>query len=134
MAAAAATPAPAAPPVAALQPNVNAAPAADTSAGDETFSVRILLSVLVCVLALAAIIGPMIFKYIRPRRKQPIYAPRRPIWDMDVSSENVRQDDPRIPSLIRHRYVDPLPEPHVLDEAVDELESLLARASRRPAA
>jgi len=99
---------------------------------DENFPIRILLSVLVCALALAAIIGPMIFRYIRPRKDERAPAQRRPIWDMDTSSETVRQDNPRMGSPAH--YVDAPPEPRVLDEAVDELENVLARASRRSAA
>ncbi len=126
LAAAAATPAPA------MQPS-HAAATADTS-DTANISIRILLSVLVCGLALAAIIGPMIFKYIRPRRRKEEHAPahRRPIWDMNVPERTIRQDNPRMPPPAR--YSDALPEPRVLDEAVDELENLLARASRRPAA
>jgi hypothetical protein len=132
-AAAAATSAPAATPAPAITP----APAVPQNklagtADNENFPIRILLSVLVCALALAAIIGPMIFRYIRPRKKERAPAQRRPIWDMDASGETVRQDNPRMAP--RERYIDPLPEPRVLDEAVDELESLLARASRRSAA
>lgn len=126
-AAAAATSAPAITPAPAAPQN-NVAGTAD----NENFPIRILLSVLVCALALAAIIGPMIFRYIRPRKEERAPAQRRPIWDMDTSSETVRQDNPRMAP--RERYIDPLPEPRVLDEAVDELESLLARASRRSAA
>jgi hypothetical protein len=111
------------------------APTADVEYADnENFPVRILLSVLVCALALAAIIGPMIFKYVRPhqRKDDRAYGQRRPIWDMDITRETVRQDNPRPASTAL--YADALPEPRVLDEAVDELEGLLARASRRPAA
>jgi hypothetical protein len=131
LAAAAATPAPAATPTAAAQP-MHAVAAADP-ADTERISIRVLLSVLVCVLALAAIIGPMIFKYIRPRRKdERAYAQRRPIWDMNTSGEIVRQDNPR--TTPPAPYADAPPEPRVLDEAVDELENLLVRASRRTAA
>ncbi|CAN5280182.1 hypothetical protein BH10PSE10_BH10PSE10_21160 [soil metagenome] len=131
-----ATPAPTATPVAAAQPD-KAAHTGDASPDDATFSIRIMLSVLVCALALAAIIGPMIFKYIRPRPRKDdraYYGQRRPIWDMDTPHETVRQDNPRSMSRTYGHYVDAPPEPRVLDEAVDELEELLARASRRPAA
>lgn len=122
---------------AALTPDAMSAPvpaAAADHADTENFPVRILLSVLVCALALGAIIGPMIFKYVRPRPRKDDRAsgPRRPIWDMDITRETVRQDNPRPASPAP--YADALPEPRVLDEAVDELEELLARASRRPAA
>jgi hypothetical protein len=133
---AAATPMPATTPAAAAQPD-NAPRAADPSSDDATFSIRILLSVLVCALALAAIIGPMIFKYIRPRPRRDDRASsgqRRPIWDMDTPRETIRQDNPRRTPRPYDQYVDAPPEPRVLDEAVDELEELLARASRRPAA
>lgn len=128
-AAAAVTPAPVATPAAAPHP-VTAAETADS----EGFSIRVLLALLVCALALVAIIGPMIFKYVRPRRREEQRAPaqRRPIWDMDLSSDTIRQDNPRMPSPML--YSDAPPEPRVLDETVDELEILLARASRRSAA
>lgn len=127
---AAATPAPAAAPVTAVQPS--AATAADPT-DSEGISIRVLLSVLVGVLALAAIVGPMIFKYIRPRRKdERTYAQRRPIWDMNTSGGTIRQDNPR--RMPPAPYADAPPEPRVLDEAVDELEQLLARTSKRSAA
>ena len=131
--AAASTPTPAATSAALVQ-RESAAKAADPSSGDSTFSLRVLLSVLVCALALAAIIGPMIFKYVRPRpqAKKRADGPRRPIWDMDITRETVRQDNPQLAP--HDPYVDPLPEPRVLDEAVDELEQLLVRASKRSAA
>lgn len=130
--AAAATPATTAT-AAATQPRSAAQPA-DPSSDEGTFSIRILLSVLVCALALIAIIGPMIFKYVRPQSRKDSRGsgPRRPIWDMEIAPETVWQDNP--PPTSRAHYTDALPEPRVLDEAVDELESLLARASRRPAA
>jgi hypothetical protein len=122
----AATPAPVAQP----QP-ANAVPAADA---DDTsnFTIRVLLSILVGLLALAAIIGPMIFRYVRPRREERTSAQRRPIWDMNTSGGIIRQDNPRMSPPAQ--YADRLPEPRVLDEAVDELENLLARASKRSAA
>jgi hypothetical protein len=134
LAAAAATAPPSATPVAATQPD-GAAHTADTSDGGTT-SIRILLSVLVCGLALAAIIGPMIFKYVRPRPRKDLRASarRRPIWDMNVSEAATRRDDPRMAAAPPQQYIDAPPEPRVLDEAVDELENLLARASRRSAA
>lgn len=124
---AAATPAPAATSVPAVPPASATAPAEDN------FSIRILLSILVGVLALAAIVGPVIFRFIKPRRAKQEPVQRRPIWDMNTSGAILRQDDPRMspPPLA---YVDPLPEPRVLDEAVDEIEDLLSRASRRSAA
>lgn len=124
-----ATPAPAATPAAAVQTN-----AATGSNDGGAFSIRIVLALLVCALALAAIVGPMIFNYVRPRARKRHRAgeSRRPIWDMDITRERVRQDNPRTTSPAP--YADPLPEPRVLDEAVDELESLLARAARRSAA
>lgn len=127
---AAATPAPAAAPVTAAQaPATTAADPTDS----EAISIRVLLSVLVGVLALAAIVGPMIFKYIRPRRKdERAYAQRRPIWDMNTSGGAIRQDNPR--RMPPTPYADAPPEPRVLDEAVDELEQLLARTSKRSAA
>lgn len=132
MAAATAPPASATPVATAPQPDhaANAVATNDT----ESFPIRILLSILVCALALTAIIGPMVFRYIRPRRKERVPVQRRPIWDVDTPDEAGWQDTPRMPSRAHRRYVDPLPEPQVLDEAVDELENLLARASRRPAA
>lgn len=128
-AAATAAPTPAATPVAATQPAV-----ATETAESETFSVRVLLTLLVCVLALAAILGPMIFKYVRPRRReeQPARNQRRPIWDANMSGETVRQDNPRMTSPAL--YADTLPEPRFLDETTDEIEELLARASKRSAA
>ena len=123
---AAATPAPAATSAPVVQP------AAATAPAEDNFSIRILLSILVGVLALAAIVGPMIFQSIKPQRNKRDTVQRRPIWDMNTSGAILRQDDPRMsPSLA---YVDPLPEPRVLDEAVDEIEHLLSRASRRSAA
>lgn len=131
--AAATTPAPTAT-IAATTPPHSPAQPINSSSDDGTFSIRILLSVLVCALALAAIIGPMIFKYIWPQSRKDSRGsgPRRPIWDMEISQETVRQDNP--PPTSRVHYADALPEPRVLDEAVDEIENLLARASRRPAA
>jgi hypothetical protein len=128
-AAAPAAPTPAATPVAATQP----ATAAET-AESETFSIRVLLALLVCLLALAAIVGPMIFKYVRPRRRedQPARNQRRPIWDASMSGETIRQDNPRVTSPAL--YADTLPAPRVLDETTDEIEELLARASKRSAA
>ena len=125
---AAATPAPA--PAATSAPAVQ--PVAATAPAEDNFSIRILLSILVGVLALAAIVGPVIFRFIKPRRNKRDTVQRRPIWDMNTSGAILRQDDPRrAPPLA---YVDPLPEPRVLDEAVDEIEHLLSRASRRSAA
>lgn len=118
-------------PTPAATPVVTTQPAAET-ADNDSFSIRILLAVLVCALALAAIVGPMLFKYIRPRRREEQRTQRRPIWDMNLSDDIVRQDNPRMPSPAR--YADALPEPRILDEATDEIEELLARASRRSAA
>lgn len=128
-AAAPAAPTPAATPVAAIQPATTTEPAES-----ETFSIRVLLALLVCLLALAAVVGPMIFKYVRPRRRaeQPARNQRRPIWDANMSGEAIRQHNPRVTSPAL--YADTLPEPRVLDETTDEIEELLARASRRSAA
>jgi len=125
--------APAATTAPARQPDSAAQPAIPSS-DDGTFSIRILLSILVCALALAAIVGPMIFKHVWPQSRKDSRGsgPRRPIWDMDISRETVRQDNPAPTSRVL--YADAQPEPRVLDEAVDEIENLLARASRRPAA
>lgn len=136
-----------------------AAPAASTDAAtkqaqkpaatdtDEGLSVRILLSLLVGVLALAAILGPLLFKYFRPkpREDERTYVQRRPIWDLNESGRPFSQDYPPLADD-RHyadepRYGRALPEARVLDTdarvldtEVDEIEELLSRAAKRPAA
>jgi hypothetical protein len=135
LATAAATPAPKPTPAtttgaASPQPQQSTA-AAET----EGMSIRILLSILVGVLALAAILGPLLFKYFRPkpREDERTYGQRRPIWDLNVSSETLVQDNPLLPASA-HRFAHNLPEPLVLDDTADEIEHLLARASKRSAA
>lgn len=131
----AASPAPAsansAKPVAAAAPAAPEQPHAPAEAA-ETFSIRILLSVLVGILALAAIIGPMIFNYVRPRLRKDDRAPgqMRPIWDLNTSGGIIRQDNPPMSQF----YADRLPQPRVLDDTADEIEELLAEASKRSAA
>lgn len=128
----AATPAPASPPPAvttAATPVQQAAPPADT----EGLSLRVLLSILVCVLALAAIVGPLLFKYFRPkpREDERTYGQRRPIWDLNESGRTISQDNPS-PALAPH-YPHALPKPRMLDDATDEIEELLARVKRSAA-
>jgi hypothetical protein len=114
---------------------------------DEGLSVRILLSLLVGVLALAAILGPLLFKYFRPKPREDdrTYVQRRPIWDLNETSRPFAHDHPPLADEVHHvseiHYGRSLPEARVLDaEArahetdVDELEELLARAAKRPAA
>lgn len=103
-------------------------------ADSEGLSLRVLLSILVCVLALAAIIGPLLFKYFRPkpREDERTYGQRRQIWDLSESGRAILQDNPA-PALAPH-YVDTLPEPRMLDVTTDEIEELLARVSKRSAA
>ena len=98
-------------------------------------SIRIMLSILVGVLALAAILGPLLFKYFRPkpREDERTYGRRRPILDLNVSHETLVQDNPLLP-VSAQRFAHNLPEPLVLDDTADEIEQLLARASRRSAA
>ena len=88
-----------------------------------------MLSVLAGVLALAAIIGPAILKYIRPRQnKEP--PPRRALWD------NVDTDNPPAPwDAEQATRNDNLPrELRDLDAPKDELEKLLQRGSKRSVA
>jgi hypothetical protein len=59
---------------------------ADEPAESSVSTMGLLLSVLAGLLALAAIIGPAIFKRIRPQQEQPS-TPRRGIWD-DVDADN----------------------------------------------
>ncbi len=111
-------------------------PQQSTAAAEtEGMSIRIMPSILVGVLALAAILGPLLFKYFRPkpREDERTYGQRRPIWDLNVSSETLVQDNPLLPASAR-RFAHNLPEPLVLDDTADEIEQLLARASRRSAA
>lgn len=124
------------------QPQQTTAPA-----GTESMSLRILLSILVGVLALAAILGPVLFKYFRPkpREDERTYGQRRSIWDLNVSDETIlQQDNPPLVLPLNHAYAlhepralyEPraLEEPRMLDNAADEIEQLLARASKRSAA
>lgn len=114
---------------------------------DEGFSIRILLSVLVGVLALAAILGPLLFKYFRPKEREDerTYVQRRPIWDLNDSGRPFTHDHPPLADdthyIDQPRYGRALPEarildaePRILDTEVDEIEELLARAAKRPAA
>lgn len=130
----AAAPAPAASPAAVTPGAAAQQPQAATDAADTSGTpLRIILSVLVCVLALVAIVGPMLFKSFRPRRREDrIDSQRRPIWDMNVSGRTILQDNP--PPELAPRHPHSLPEPRMLDEATDEIEELLARASKRSAA
>ncbi|WP_041711508.1 hypothetical protein [Afipia broomeae] len=107
-----------------------ATPPADT----EGLSLRILLSILVCVLALAAIVGPLLFKYFRPRPHvdERSHRQRRQIWDLNESDHTLLQDNPA-PTLAP-RYAHTLPEPRMLDVTTDEIEELLARVSKRSVA
>lgn len=117
-------------------------PQSSPSAGSEGMSLRIMLSVLVCLLALVAILGPVLFKYFRPkpRHEERTYGQRRSIWDKVENDETtiIWQDNPSPVSAWHHARV--LDEPHVMDEprvlndAADEIEKLLARASKRSAA
>jgi hypothetical protein len=108
----------------------------------ESMWIRILLSILVGVLALAAILAPMLFKYFRPkvREDERTYGQRRPIWDLNVSNDTIMQDNPPLVLPLSHD-AHALPEPRVLpdsrsldDDAADEIEQLLTRASKRSAA
>ncbi len=137
---AAATPSAAAQPAVTTGTATNQPPQSTTPADSEGMSLRIMLSVLVCMLALVAILGPMLFKYFRPkpREDERTYGQRRPIWDMNVASGSIMQDNPM--PMSPPRYARVLDEPHmpdqprVLDGAADEIEELLARASKRSAA
>lgn len=130
----AAAPAPAAPPVAATTAATRAPQQATQPAESEGLSLRVFLSILVCLLALAAIVGPLLFKYFRPkpREDEHTYGQRRQIWDLNESDQTFLQDNPP-PALAPH-YPHALPEPRMLDDATDEIEELLARVSKRSAA
>jgi hypothetical protein len=140
LATAAATPSAATQPVAATSTATTQPPQSTMPADNEGMSLRIMLSVLVCMLALVAILGPMLFKYSRPkpREDERTYGQRRPIWDMNVPNETIMQDNPhRMPAPRYARVLDEprmMDEPRVLDDAADEIEELLARASKRSAA
>lgn len=129
----AAAPTPAATPATATAPATSPQKATQP-ADSEGLSLRVLLSILVCVLALAAIVGPLLFKYFRPkpREDERTYGQRRQIWDLSESGRAILQDNPA-PTLAPH-YVDTLPEPRMLDVTTDEIEELLARVSKRSAA
>lgn len=118
-----------------------AAPATRTES--ETVSIGLLLSILVCVLALAAIVAPLIFNYVKPRRRKEVPAAGQPrsIWDSEVSQHPVplfaHDDYQRQPVVLdddnlSDRYFDE--QPHAADNTADEIEQLLARASKRSAA
>lgn len=116
-------------------------PQQSTAAAEtEGMSVRILLSILVGVLALAAILGPLLFKYFRPKPREDdrTYGQRRPIWDLNVSNETLLQDNPPLVIPLNHAHALPQPrvleEPRMLDDTADEIEQLLSRASKRSAA
>lgn len=133
-----------------------AAPAATTSVvpqkpavaaeTDEGLSVRVLLAILVGVLALAAILGPLLFKYFRPKLREDdrTNVQRRQIWDLNETARPFPHDHPPLSDEAHHvdepRYGRALPEarvldpdPRVHDTDVDELEELLARAAKRSA-
>jgi len=120
------------------QPLQQSAPSADS----EGMSLRVMLSVLVCLLALVAILGPMLFKYFRPKPRQDerTDGQRRSIWDSVENDETtiIWQDNP--PPMPARRHARVLDEPRVTDkprmpdDAADEIEELLARASKRSAA
>lgn len=131
----AAAPAPATQPAAATTAAKPVPPQQTTQPADsEGLSLRILLSILVCVLALAAIVGPLLFKYFRPkpREDEHTYGQRRQIWDLNESDQTFLQDNP--PLALAPHYPHTLPEPRMLDDATDEIEELLARVSKRSAA
>ncbi|CAN5519301.1 hypothetical protein BH10PSE11_BH10PSE11_27940 [soil metagenome] len=96
----------------------------------EGMSLRVMLSVLVCLLALIAILGPMLFKYLRPKPRQDerIDGQRRSIWDSVENDETtiIWQDNPPPISARRPARVLDEPrmmdEPRVLNEAADEIE------------
>jgi len=121
-------------------PAVTSTPQAQ--AEPESISIGILLSVLAGVLALAAIIGPVIFKYAKPRkRREADLATRRPIWDLNTTSQQrplFAQDEVarQRPVVLDDQYFDERQhdQQHVADTTADEIEELLARASRRSAA
>jgi hypothetical protein len=116
-------------------------PQPSTSAVEaEGMTVRIVLSILVGVLALAAILGPLLFKYFRPkpREDERTYGQRRQIWDLNVSHATIPQDNPPLVLPLGHGqdlHAHALSEPRVLDnDTADEIEQLLARVSKRSAA
>lgn len=109
-----------------------AAPEEQTSESSVS-TVGLMLSILAGVLALTAIIGPAILRYVRPRKTvEP--RPRRAIWD-NVDSDNpsepwdaeqpTRNDNS--PRELRDADV------RNLDAPQDELEKLLRRAKRSAA-
>lgn len=112
------------------------------SEDSEGMSLRVMLSVLVCLLALVAVLGPMLFKYFRPKARQDerIDGQRRSLWDSVENDETtiIWQDNPSPISARRPARVLDEPrtmnEPRVLNDAADEIEELLARASKRSAA
>ena len=117
------------------------------TAETEGFSMRVMLAVLVGLLALAAILGPLLFKYFRPKPREDdrTYGQRRPIWDLNETNRPFPQDYPPLADDTHYvdapRYGRALPEARVLDtdmrgldSNVDEIEELLARAAKRPAA
>ncbi|WP_024577500.1 MULTISPECIES: hypothetical protein [unclassified Afipia] len=136
----AAAPAPAAPPAPVTTAAAPAQPQQALQPTDgEGLSLRVLLSILVCVLALAAIVGPLLFKYFRPkpREDERTYGQRRQIWDLNESGPAVLQDNPPpalAPRYARDLHAHALPEPRMLDVTTDEIEELLARVSKRSAA
>lgn len=143
LATAAATPAPPPAPIPAVTTGAatqQPQPSIATVQTDEGFSIRILLSILVGVMALTAILGPLLFKYFRPKPREDdrTYSQRRPIWDLNESERPFAQDYPPLADETHYvhetGYSRILPEARVLDSAVDELEQLLARAAKRPAA
>ena len=124
--------------LAAAQPQA-AAPAASTTtdvaaatpeepAESSVSTLGLLLSVLAGLLALAAIIGPAVFRRVRPQRTS---APRRDIWDsvdmenppMPWDAEQSVQNDNKQPREARD-----------LDAQSDDLQKILQRASKRSAA
>jgi hypothetical protein len=121
-------------------PTVAAATAPQPQTESETVSIGLLLSVLVGVLALAAIIGPVIFNYAKPRKRRETPATRRPIWDSDAPEQTrplFAQDEyRRQPVILDEPFEDRQADetPHVANTTADEIEELLARASRRSAA
>ena len=100
-------------------------PTAPTESSVSTLG--LVLSVLAGLLALAAIIGPAVFRRIRPQRAS---APRRGIWD-DVDNNN-----PPVP-WDAEQAVQNDNQPHDLQDLNaqnDELQKILRRAAKRSAA
>jgi hypothetical protein len=118
------------------------APQPTSSADSEGMFLRVMLSVLVCLLALVAILGPMLFKYFRPKPRldEHIHGQRRSIWETAGNDEmtTMQEDNPHsVPDQRRARVLDEprmMGEPRVLDDTANEIEELLARASKRSAA